>query len=352
MNQKFERAVLFSGGGTRLMIYLGMFSALEELGIKPDVLIASCGGAFAATVVNAFSNNISRKQYLQSEEYYQFVSKTTLTRQKKLNKIGFFTLKKIINNKNAPFIEDVFNRYLVEMNQDLSEDFPSLKNTVFSQEIPTLIIGSEILFDPKEAGEKRNDRKLYQKIIFTDSETAKKIIPNQIVINSENLKNSAIENLPKIETQFSMLESTRISISDMFYVEPSFIHGKYFAGGAVDLVPIELAKHLADEVIIEKKQSYSKAEETLVRSVLGYSGNERLQEVEMLSPDFQIDTITIKEDLKGHYLKKGINWRKLEIDFSLPKSYPQFKKDMEKQWQYGFDQTLKSLRKQMEIDKL
>ncbi|MFC3159379.1 Patatin-like phospholipase [Chryseobacterium arachidis] len=343
MNQKFEKAVLFSGGGTRLMIYLGMFSALEELGMKPDVLIASCGGAFAATVVNAFSDNLSRKQYLQSEEYYQFVSKTTLTKHRKLNKIGLFTLKKLFNKNNAPFIEDVFNRYLVEMNQDLSEDFPSLKNVKFSQEIPTLIIGSEILFNSKEVNQKRSNRKLYQKTIFTDFETAKKIIPNQIIINSENLKNSAIENLPKIETRFSMLESTRISISDMFYVEPAFFHGKYFAGGAVDLVPIELAKHIADQVIVEKKQSYNMTEEAFVRSVLGYSGNERLQEIEKLSPDFQIDTVNIKQDLEGHYLNKGINWRKFEIDFSFPKSYPQFKSDMEKQWQYGFDKTIKSI---------
>ncbi len=345
MNQKFEKAILFSGGGTRLMIYLGMFSALEELGMKPDVLIASCGGAFAATVVNAFSDNVLRKQYLQSEEYYLFVSKTTLTKHRKLNKIGLFTLKKILNKNNAPYIEDVFNRYLVEMNQDLSEDFPSLKNVKFSQGISTLIIGSEILFDPKEINQKRNNRKLYQKTIFTDSETAKKIIPNEIIINSENLKNSAVENIPKIETQFSMLESTRISISDMFYVEPAFIQGKYFAGGAIDLIPIELAKHLANEVIIEKKQPYNKTEEAFVRAVLGYSGNERLQKVEKFSPDFQIDTVNIKQDLEGHYLKKSINWQKFQIDFSLPKSYPQFKKDMEKQWQYGFDQTIKSFRK-------
>jgi len=345
MNQKYERAILFSGGGTRLMIYLGMFSALEELGMKPDVLIASCGGAFAATVVNAFSDHLSRKQYLQSEEYYRFVLKTTLTKHRKLNKIGIFTLKKLFTKNNAPYIEDVFNRYLVEMNQDLSEDFPSLKNVKFSQEIPTLIIGSEILFTPEDVNQKRNGRKLYQKIIFTDSETAKKIIPNQTIISSENLKKSAVDNLPKTETTFSMLESTRISISDMFYVEPAFIQGKYFAGGAVDLIPIELAKYLANEVIIEKKQSYSKTEEAFVRAVLGYSGNKRLQEIENYSDYFKIDTTNIKQDLKGHYLKKGINWRKFKIDFSLPKSYPQFKQDMEKQWQYGFNQTMKSLRK-------
>ncbi|MET3537233.1 patatin-like phospholipase family protein [Chryseobacterium limigenitum] len=345
MDKKFKRALLFSGGGTRLMIYLGMFAALEELGMKPDVLIASCGGAFAATVINAFPDNLSRKGYFQSEEYFQFVSKTTLTKQKKLSEIGLFSLKKLFNKKNAPYIEDVFNRYLVEMNQDLAIDFPSLKNTKFSQEIPTLIIGSELLFDPTEVEKKRNNRKLYQKIIFTDPETAKKIIPQQIIISSENLKNSAIKEIPKIRTDVSLLASTRISVSDMFYVAPASLHGKYFAGGAIDLIPIELAKHIADEVFIEKKQSYTPLEEAFVRAVLGYSGNKRLEDIEKQSPDFQIDTNDIKQKLEGHYIKKNINWKKFEIELSLPKSHQQFVKDMEMQWQYGFDQTIKSIKK-------
>lgn len=344
MNEKFKRALIFSGGGTRLMIYLGMFAALEELEMKPDVLIASCGGAFAATVINAFPNNLSRKQYLQSEEYFQFVSKTTLTKQKKLSEIGLFSLKKIFDKRNAPYIEDVFHRYLVEMNQDLSEDFPSLKNTSFSKEIPTLIIGSQLNFNLSEVGQKRNNQKLYQKTIFTDSETAKKIIPQKIIINSENIKNSTIEEIPKIKTDVSLLTSTRISVSDMFYVAPASLQGKYFAGGAIDLIPIELAKYLADEIIIEKKQSYTPVEEGFVRAVLGYSGNKRLEEIEKQSPDFQIDTNNIKQKLERHYIKKNINWRKFEIELSLPKSYQQFVKDMEMQWQYGFDQTMKSVK--------
>ncbi|MEI7489125.1 MAG: patatin-like phospholipase family protein, partial [Chryseobacterium sp.] len=274
----------------------------------------------------------------------QFVSKTTLTKQKKLSEIGLFSLKKIFDKRNAPNIEDVFHRYLVEMNQDLSKDFPSLKNTSFSQKIPTLIIGSELKFNPIEVGQKRNNRKLYQKIIFTDSKTAKKIIPEKIIINSENLKHSAIENVPKIRTDVSLLTSTRISVSDMFYVAPASFQGKYFAGGAIDLIPIELAKHLAEEVIIEKKHSYTSVEEAFVRAVLGYSGNKRLEEIEKQSPDFQIDTNNIKQKLEKHYIKKNINWRKFEIELSLPKSYQQFVKDMEMQWQYGFDQTTKSIK--------
>lgn len=344
MSEKFKKAILFSGGGTRLMVYIGIFAALEELEMKPDIIIASCGGAFAATVINSFSDNISRKEYLKSEEYFRFVSGTVLTPYTHLSHIGVLSLKKILNKRNAPFIEDIFGKYLVEMPQDLSRVFPSLKNTQFSQIIPTVIIGSEILFDPKETEQKRKDRKLYQKIIITDPTTAEKINPEQIINKSENLINSAVEDRPLIKTDFSLLESTRISVSDMFYVEPFFLKGKYFAGGAIDLIPIELARHLADEIIIEKKQSYSPVEEAFVRAVLGFSGNERLEEIEKLLPDFQIDTTNIKQDLKGHYLKKGINWRKFEIDFSFPKDHHQFAEDMEMQWQYGFNQTIKSIR--------
>lgn len=345
MDEKFKRAVIFSGGGTRLMIYLGIFAALEELDLKPDLLIASCGGSFAATIINAFPDHLSRKEYLQSEEYFQFVSGTVLTKQKKLSHMGLFSLKKIFDKRKAPFIEDVFNRYLVEMPQDLSLCFPSIKNVQFSKEIPTIIIGSELLFTPEECGQKRNERKLYQKTIFTDPETAKKINSEQITSSSESLKNSAIEESLKIVTNFSLLESTRVSISDMFYVEPAFLQGKHFAGGAIDLVPAEISQHLAQEIITEKKQSYNAVEEALVRSVLGFSGNERLAETNQLLSGLQIDTTNIKQELEGHYLKKGIDWRKFEVCFSFPKNYQQFVKDMEIQWQYGFDQTMKSIKK-------
>ncbi|MDR6459090.1 hypothetical protein J2786_002197 [Chryseobacterium vietnamense] len=345
MNEKLKKAVIFSGGGTRLMIYLGIFAALEELDLKPDLLIASCGGSFAATIINAFPDHLSRKEYLQSEEYFHFVSGTVLTSQKKLSKMGLFSMKKILDKRKAPFIEDVFNRYLVEMPQDLSQRFPSLKNVHFSKEIPTIIIGSELLFTPKECGQKRNERKLYQKAIFTDPETAKKIIPEQIITNAQSLQNSAVEESVKVITNFSLLESTRASVSDMFYVEPAFLHGKYFAGGAIDLVPAEISRHLAQEIITEKKHSYNAVEEALVRSVLGFSGNERLAETNQLLSGVQIDTTNIKQDLEGHYLKKGIDWKKYEVSFSFPKSYLQFVKDMEIQWQYGYDQTMKSIKK-------
>lgn len=345
MMKEFENAFILSGGGTRHMIYLGMLSALEGLNRNPDVIIGTCGGAFTATVYNAFPDDHYRKEYLKSPEYYEFVVNVQQTKEKKLSRIGLLSLKKILEKRNAPFIENVFDRYLVEMNQDLSTNFPSLVETKFSQEIPTIIVGSQILFDPEMTGQKREGAKLYQKMLFTDVETAQKIKVQEVIHVSDNFKESAVSEMIKIKTDFSMLNSARISMSDMFYLKPYFANNQYFAGGAIDLIPIELAKQMAEKVIIENKQSYSKVEESFVRAVLGYSGNERLAEIQNYKPDFQIETNNIKADLKGHFVDKKINWKKFEISLSFPKNYQQFREDMEAQWNYGFQQTMKSISK-------
>ena len=70
----FSRSLLLSGGGTRFALYNGMYAALCDIGKAPELLIASCGGAFAALVINAFANNTERKAYLQSQEFYHFIA--------------------------------------------------------------------------------------------------------------------------------------------------------------------------------------------------------------------------------------------------------------------------------------
>ena len=345
MEPSFNHAFILSGGGTRLMIYLGMYAALEKLDLKPEVLIGTCGGAFAATVINSFADHETRKEFIKSEAYFNFLIKKQLTQEKKLFRIGLFSLQKRIDKRNAPFIEDVFNKYIVEIPEDFAQYFPVLAKTKFSNKRPTLIMGSKLLFDRNSIGEKRNQQKLYKRVIFTDTETAKKLDVEKTAIYSDNYKNSAVDSNIKVKTNVGMLTSARISISDMFYVPPVSLEGSYYAGGAIDLVPIEVAKHIAKSVIIEKKQVYSSVEEALVRSVLGYSGNKRLLEVQKQAPHYQIDTRNIKEDLAGHYINKGIDWQKFEIYLGYPKSYKKYRLDMDKQWNYGFQQTMKSIKK-------
>ena len=50
--QKYKRAVVFSGGGSRFAVYGGIFSAMKDMGYEPDLIIGSCGGAMAASIIN------------------------------------------------------------------------------------------------------------------------------------------------------------------------------------------------------------------------------------------------------------------------------------------------------------
>lgn len=343
-NIKYKRAMVFSGGGTRFAMYCGMFTAFEEKGITPDLIIGVCGGSIAAAVINSFKTNSERKNYLQSRELFDFVENTKLTKERKLHRIGWYSLKKTYCKNRAPFIENVFENYLVDMPQDISLQLPSLSSQ-FGQNITCIIIGSQILFDSFDTGKARKNKKLYKKTLFTDQITAEKIDLNTIKIQSKNYELSAVDSSIEILTNVSIQKAMRISVSDMFYVEPILYQNQYYAGGAIDLIPIELALEVADEVIFEKKNNYTNVEESLVRAVLGFSGNQRLEEIENKAVNYWIDTTDATQSLNGHYCQKKIDWKNFEIKIDMPYSYEKFVSDMDKQWQYGYDKALKALQK-------
>ena len=340
----YQRAVLFSGGGTRFSLYLGMYAALDELGLKPDLLIASCGGSMAVAVIQAFDTHEARKSYLQSDEFYQFFLHHRLTEQRRLGKLGVYVLKKQFNRKRAPFIEDVFNRFLVHMEQDLSLLLPTLDRP-FSAAIPALVVGAKMLFSPSEVGQRRGDRKLYQKILMGTQDVLANVPVETIGILDDNYEYSAVAKAVHLSAEFSMLQAARISMSDMFYIEPVYSNKTYYAGGAIDLVPMELAKVLAQNIICERKQPYKPQEEALVRAVLGFSGNKRLTDLEQQFPCAHwIDTQDGAEQLAGKYCKKGIDWSRFEVTLSFPIDQQEFAEAMEAQWNYGYEVTLNSLK--------
>jgi phospholipase, patatin family len=339
----FSSCLLFSGGGTRFALYNGMYAALQTIGKTPNLLIASCGGAFASLVINAFSNDKERKAYLQSEEFYQFIKSLSLTPYSKLYHLGFLALQKRYDKRRAPFIEDVYHRYLVQMKEDLTSLLPSLAQVKFSATLPTIIIGSKMLFAPSECGKTRGDRKLYQKVFFTDPETAQKINLTAIQNSDPNYTtSSAIAPDICVKTEISILTAARISISDMFYVSPVYYHGEYYAGGAIDLIPMELANILSTRIIAEQKQAYSPTEEALVRAVLGFSGNERLASIASY-PALWVDTRKATTSLKGFCSEKYIDWKRLSIGIRFPKDYQEYREQIDKQWDYGYQTILNTL---------
>ncbi|GJH41488.1 hypothetical protein RCZ04_20380 [Capnocytophaga sp. HP1101] len=341
--KRFERCLILSGGGTRFALYGGMYQALTEIDKTPSLLIATCGGAFAALVINAFSTYSERKAYLQSEEFYYFIKSLSLTPYSKLHSIGLLALQKRYDSRRAPYIEDVYQRYLVNMPQELDTLLPSIAQVRFSPTLPTIIVGAKMLFTPEDCNTLRGKRKLYQKVLFTDAQTADIINVNTIQITSENYRQSAVDKNIMLHTAMSMLTAARISVSDMYYVAPVNLGSNTYAGGAIDLVPIELATALSREVIREEKQPYTSTEEALVRAVLGFSGNERLVELTQY-PAKCIDTRNATTALKGFYSEKYIDWKRWRIGIHFPKDYAHYRKQIERQWDYGYQTTINAFK--------
>ena len=235
------------------------------------------------------------------------------------------------------------HRYLVTMAQDLSNLLPSVSKVQFSSTLPTIIVGSKMLFTPDECRKRRGARKLYQKVLFTDTQTARHINLQDIQISSNNYLQSAVAKDILLKTEIPMLTAARISVSDMFYVAPVNIADNVFAGGAIDLLPIEVANALSQEVIREEKQPYSSTEEALVRAVLGFSGNERLAEVAQY-PARLIDTRDATMVLKGFYSEKYINWKRCAVGIHFPKNYAHYREQIEKQWNYGYQTTINAFK--------
>lgn len=330
---------MFTGGGTRFAIYGGMLQALEEAGLNIRFIVASCGGAVAASVIRAFDSHPERKAYFQSEEFYCFIRSLGVTRQAGLHRLPAYCLGKLFDQRNAPFVENVLDRYLVDMPGNLSVYLPSL-NCQAPTAIPTIVVACRALFEASDVNGLRRERKLYQRVLFTDAETARKIVlPPDYVSYQESAVGSGYD----IVTGIHSLVASRISLSDMFYVAPVNCNGVWYMGGAVDLVPTELASSLGYGLIAEYKQRYSRLEESLVRAVMGFSANQRLAESEQVEIACRIDTSDNERQLRKNYIGKRIDWRHGRFTITNDITYPEYCRQIEAQWNFGYERTRQAL---------
>lgn len=337
----YQRSVVFSGGGTRFVLYCGIYAAMVEHDLKPDNIIATCGAAISTAIIQAFPNPKDIIDYLESEEFCNFVMEVEMTNQIRLDKLPLYCLKHAYKNEKAPVLLDIYNKYFMEMTQDMATLLPSL-NQVEESAPTSIILGAKINYSSDEIGSKRNNRKLFQKVWIPSENCNSAVLERLTALDNAIDPGSAVASTPFILKGLKPLQAARISMSDMFYVAPAQYQGDYYLGGAVDLMPIELALALANQVWIEKKDPYKKFEEGLVNAVFGYSGNKRLEQIKQYQVN-QIDTTNVKQALAGHYVSRSWDWKKLKLSLSKPTSIQQCREDIKHIFDYGYQCFIKTL---------
>jgi len=67
--EKYSTALVFSGGGPNVPMFLGILEGLESQGVRPDVIIGTCGGSIATALVRAIPDPEQRRKYVKSDEF-------------------------------------------------------------------------------------------------------------------------------------------------------------------------------------------------------------------------------------------------------------------------------------------
>ncbi len=335
--KKYTRCMVMAGGGFRFGYYLGIYAAMRQQNKTPDLLLASCGGAIAAGIIQAFPDDAQRKAWICSPDMYQFWLQMRSSQQASIGRALTAALLRGLSTKSAYRIPDLFNDYLFEIPAEL----PAPPISCANEETDVAIIAGKLLFTEHELGQLRGARKLFAEIVFCTPRAAALLAGMQSPMSAEEGGGNAIAQDVLTDVTMPLAQAARASVSDMFYFRCHSYQGSHYIGGVIDLFPIEIANQLAEQVIMELKGPYDKLFSIpALRSVLGINGNQRLQHVLQQHADLWFDTSDMERALLENQIVKKIAWQRNRIELRMPSSYEAYVKMIESQWEYGFQRGL------------
>jgi len=345
--QKYQRCMVFAGGGFRFGIYLGMYAAARDSGRKPDVLLATCGGAIAAAIIQALPDDAQRKAWLSSPQMYAFWASLQPARQATLTGTLARALRRRLAGGRAPRIPNVFEDYLFEVPPQLP-----VPPAATHSEVDVATIGGKLLFGPDEALRARGERKLFTQTVLCEPRAAALLQGMSSPFTDPRWGVHAIADQLDTYTGMGLEEAVRLSITDFYYF-PCHRHGvDHYIGGVVDLFPIEIAQRLAHEVMIEFKESFDQTFSIPAwREVLGLDGNQRLRQVNGQFADVWFDTSDVSRALPREQVHKKLDWRNNRIVLAMPDSHATYADYVEAQWQYGYQRGMEALQRPEPSDK-
>jgi predicted acylesterase/phospholipase RssA len=331
--------MVLGGGGFRFGIYIGMYAALRKAGKAPDVLLASCGGAIAATIIHNLPDPGAQRAWLSSPEMYRFWCSLKSTQHAVLLGSLLRAARRKLSTASAPVIPDLFGDYLFEIPPQLP--FPPATGT---PEVDVAIIGGKLLFDESDVGQPRGQRKLFAETVFCGERAAAALQDMDSPLNDIRWGEHAVARELLVDGSVPLTDAARISIADMIYFRCQQYRGQEYIGGVLDLFPVEIARRLGVEVVMEFKEAFDQVFSIPAwRSVLGVDGNARLRYANTHLADMRIDSSDVSVVLEKQQLQQKLDWLRNRIELAMPPSYETFVQHMNDQWQYGHDRATEAL---------
>lgn len=336
-----------AGGGFRFGYYLGLHAALVAQGREPDIVLASCGGAIAAAIIQALPDDASRRAWLASPEMHQFCRDLRPHPGATLSGALTGALARFCARRPAPRLPDLFNDHLFELPATLPLPMPDTREPTTRPAVA--FIAGTLLYGEHEVGQPRGDRPLFAETVLCDTRTAALLHGMRSPMDDPRWGHGVIAPHLRTVTGLPIAEAVRASIADMFYFRCHSHGGQHYLGGAIDLVPIEIAQQLAREVILETKALYDTTLATpALRAVLGVEGNRRMRHV-MQPPTsdtrppsrwLTCDTSDMRRALPDPLLRKRLRWGHNRIELAAPERLEDYRRRIDAQWHYGHQRGL------------
>ena len=339
-NEQFQRCLVMAGGGFRFGYYLGMYRACQLQGKAPDVIVASCGAAIAGALIRHLPGDEQRLAWISSPQMHAFWRGLQANPDISLWRAIRALAGRALFANDARRIPDLFQDYLF----DIPPDLPLPPEMSYPAAPALAIVAGRLLYGQDEVGTFRGGKKLFAETIFTEPRVAGLLAGMPSPIASDAHKNSVVAPQIEFETQIAVADAVRASIADMYYFRCHQIGEDHYSGGVIDLFPIEIARRLAQEVMMERKGWYDRhIELPALRMVLGINGNQRLQHVLQQEADVWIDTADMETALVQHQISKQIQWLRNRIVLRVPERYDDFVAMVRLQWEYGYQRASQAL---------
>ncbi|MFZ6846733.1 patatin-like phospholipase family protein [Undibacterium sp. RuRC25W] len=335
--QHYQRCLVMAGGGFRFGYYLGIYAACQERGRTPDVILASCGASIAGTIIHHLPDNAQRLAWLTSPPMHTFWRGLEANPEKSLFKAIGDVARRALFANDVKRIPDLFKDYLF----DIPAVLPLPENTFYKGAPDLAIVAGRLLFSSSDVGQLRAGRKLYAETIFANQRVAGLLDGMTSPLAGSEWSHSAVAKELIFETQTPVADAVRASIADMYYFRCHQIGNHHYLGGVLDLFPIEIARKLGREVIMERKGLYNKfIDLPALRLVLGIHGNQRLHKVFQQQADYWVDTADMEKALVKHQIGKQLFWLRNRLALKIPERHEDFVEMIHLQWRYGYQKAM------------
>jgi len=317
--KKYRRCLVLAGGGGRLGTHLGTYAAACEAGEAPDLLLGTCGGALVAALIHAESDPVRQLDFLAGPEMYRFWCSVRTRHEASVVAALSGLVRRVLDRRHAPFVPDLDRDALFEV----TGDWPSLNWRQDPNAIDIVLLGARLLYEPVEVGSRRAGRTLLEPVAIGSLRACRLLERVPSASGSGSHAHSAVgQKIATLETDdLPLQDAVRISLTDMVYLRPAEASGDRWLGGAVDLMPVELAASLADAVWTDRKDPIPRwTMAPAWRAVLGIDAAQRQHQVDLADVALRIDNRGLNRALPRSVLQRRLVVSRHGLQLSLQAS--------------------------------